>query len=571
MSSPNLIDPEQHPSTAKGFAYVEDVLAGKVLVNRLVRLACERHRDDIERIGSDTKFPYYFNPKKSERALRFIQLMPHTKGAWSLRREKLVLSPWQCFFVLSIFGWLHVDTGFRRFFRASLYVPRKNGKSILAAAIGLYMLIADGEHGPEVYCGATTQKQAWEIFQPAKRMIEKTPDLRLAKSVYAMASKITCGQNDGRFEPIIGNPGDGASPHCAINDEYHEQPTDVLVDTMITGMGARDQPLMLDTTTAGNNRESPCYLHQLEIESVLSGVIEDDRLFALVYGIDPDDDWKSEESLVKANPNIGVSVNRNFLFQRREKALTVAQHQTTFKTKHLNIWVGARSAYYNMELWKGAEDLTLKPEQFEHDDCFQALDLANKEDIAARVPLYRRMVDGQNHYYLVGAEFYCPETAFEKEGKKSYLSWRESGHLTETDGNIINLQLIEDDARALCESVNVREVQYDPWNATHLALRLMKDDILCVEIPMKTIHLSEPMKWIGALMLDGRFHHDGNPVMAWMMSNVTAKVDANENVFPRKEKPGNKIDGPVALIMAMNRALAEDVESDTVSEGFFEI
>lgn len=266
---------DKHPHVEIGNRYARDVVAGKVPANKWVKLACQRHLDDLARQKS-RDFDYRFDPAAAERACRFIELMPHTKGAWARRGERLVMSPWQVFLTISIFGWLQKVDGFRRFRRALLLVPRKNGKSAWAAAVGNYMLTADGEAGAEVYSGATTEKQAWEVFRPARLMAQKTPEFREHYGVQVNAKSIFMLANESRFEPLIGKPGDGASPHLAIVDEYHEHDTDDLLATMETGMGARDQPLVLVITTAGSDISGPCYSMVLDARRMLDGIIEDD-------------------------------------------------------------------------------------------------------------------------------------------------------------------------------------------------------------------------------------------------------------------------------------------------------
>ena len=304
---------------ARGYAV--GVVEGSTVAGRLVRLACQRHLDDLERAGTEA-FPYVFDEAAAARVCGFIELMPHTKGEWARRR--VVLEPWQVFIVASVFGWLHMDTGLRRFRTGYIEVARKNGKSALSSPIGLYMLAADGEEGSEVYCGATTEKQAKIVFDVASTMAKRTPAFLEAFGVEVMASNISVPATSSKFETVIGKPGDGASPHCAIIDEYHEHQTDAQYDTMLTGMGAREQPLMWVITTAGSDSAGPCYALRSDGVRALEGTAVNEELFAMIYTIDgptkdadgveiPGDEWTSEAALVKANPNLGVSVQPDFL------------------------------------------------------------------------------------------------------------------------------------------------------------------------------------------------------------------------------------------------------------------
>jgi len=329
--------------------YAKDVISGAQPAPRYVMLACQRWINDM---GDHPK--YHYDEKKAHKACLFIETQYHTKGKWASKKENLILESWQIFFVCSVFGWVD-DKGFRRYREVLLLVPRKNGKSALAAAIGLYMLCADGEYGAEVYTGATSEKQAKEVFTPAQAMVRMNPQMQEYFELQNNASNICILKNGSKMEPVIGNPPDGSSPSCAIADEVHEHKDSRLIDTMVTGMGAREQPLMLYITTAGDNLSGPCYQIQLEAQKVLEGTLENDTLFGLIYGIDQGDSWSEPESLRKANPNIGVSVSEEFLMNRLQDAKNNARKQSTFMTKHLNVWVGSREAYFNVDKWRQCE------------------------------------------------------------------------------------------------------------------------------------------------------------------------------------------------------------------------
>lgn len=553
------LDLERYPLTASASDWASQVAAGKQLANRYTRLACERHLRDLKRVVDDPGWAYEFDPARAEKAIRFIELLPHTKGRWAAKREKLVLSPWQRFFVGSIFGWVRRATGMRRFRVADLFVPRKNGKSILAAGIALYMLAADGEFGAEIFSGATNEKQAWEVFRPALLMAKRTPALRTYYGIELHARKLTRSSVGSFFMPVIGKPGDGASPHLGIVDEYHEHTEDDLYDTMATGMGSREQPLMLVITTAGDDIAGPCYAHLEELKQVLEGTVIDEEVFGLLFMIDEDDDWASVKALRKANPNFDVSVSGEFLKTAQHKAKNNARHQNSFKTKHLNIWISSRSAYFNMDHWQRQADLNLKPMGGEEEDCFAAVDLASKIDMTAYVRIYRRLVDGVHHYFIIAPRFYLPEETANDPDKKHYHAWIDGAHLTATDGNIIDYRVVRDDVAGDHEAQQIAALGYDPWGATQFAQELQDDlGLEVVRVDQRTANLSEPMKWVDALLRAGRLHHDGNPVLTWMISNVTAKADANDNVFPRRPSEDKKIDGAVAVIMALGLAMADD-------------
>lgn len=542
--------------------YARDVVAGRILACRYVQLACQRHLDDLKK-SKRSNYPYRFDAVAAARACRIAELLPHTKGKWAITRpgnpksNLIRLEPWQIFIRCVIFGWLRKSDGKRRFRVVYIEVPRKNGKSLDAGITGLTMFAADGEYGAEVYSGATTEKQAWEVFRPARLMAERTPEFQEAFGVTVNASNLHVLENGSRFEPIIGKPGDGASPSCAIVDEYHEHEDDGLYDTMLTGMGAREQPLMFVITTAGENIEGPCYALRTDVVNVLEGTIENDELFGIVYTIDDDDDWTSEAALRKANPNYDVSVSGEFLRARQQEAITSPRRQGTFKTKHLNIWVTARAAWMNMESWNRQKDESLSVERFAGEPCFLGLDLAHKDDIATKAKLFRRLVDGEWHFYAF-TDNYVPEARVEDPTSRHYQGWVQGGHVIVTGEVITDYARIEEDTLDDDETYGIAMLGYDPWGATDLAMRLQGKGVEVVEIPQRVQYLSEPMKWLEALVKAGRIHHNGDPVLAWAMSNVVVKEDANGNIFPRKNRPDQKIDPAVALIMALSLALRDE-------------
>lgn len=546
------------PHVAAAERYARDVVAGKVPAGKWVRLACERHLNDRRR-EKDKTWPYRFDAAKAERVCAFIELLPHTKGRWASSGERIRLEGWQCFLTACLFGWVRKRDGLRRFRKAFLLVPRKNGKSLLAAAWGLWMFCADGEYGAEVYSGATTERQAWEVFRPARLMALRTPALLSHYGIEVNASNLHILGNGSRFEPLIGKPGDGASPSCAIHDEYHEHPTDDQVDSMETGMGARDQPLQVIITTAGANLSGPCYAAQLDAQKVLEGVIENDGMFACIYGIDKEDDWSAPEALRKANPNFGVSVSADFLEARQREAVASARKQGAFKTKHLNVWVASRDAYFNTQRWIECGDPALRIEDFAGRRCLLGLDLASKVDIAALEILFP---EGEG--YVRFGRYYLPEATVEAPENEHYRAWALEGRLTVTGGEIIDYERIKTDILDLSSQFQVEDVAYDPHQATMLVTALMDAGVPVTEFRPTVLNFSEPMKTLDGLILAKRIRHDGDPVMTWQISNVTARMDAKDNVYPRKERVQDKIDSVVALISALGRAMTRQPAQPSV-------
>jgi phage terminase large subunit-like protein len=548
------------PEIAK--QYCLDVISGKIPAGHYIKRACEKHISDLKRSDSGES-RWFFDEQAASRPCKFIELMPHTKGKWARERKRLELEPWQAFFVASVFGWVDRLTGLRKHRQAVLFVPRKNGKSQLAAAIGLYMLTADGENGAEVYSGATTQKQAFEVFTPAKIMVQRTPALMEKYHLEPRAAAIIEGEFLGKFEPIIGNPGDGSSPHCALIDEYHEHDDDRQVETMMTGMGARDQPLLLVITTAGSNMAGPCYQMQIDCQGVLDGIRDDDRVFSLIYSIDKGDDWRDIKNVIKANPNYGVSVNAEYLEMQLASAISTPRKQSAFQTKHCNVWVGARDAFFNVQKWTELGDTSLKIEQFKGARAWVGLDLASKTDVAC-IAVYVQPEQGKPVAFV---RHYLPdETVMNND---NYMSWAVDNWIIQTPGAIIDQDRIKDDLLGYAKEdgtkvdgilglLDVQEIAVDPHMAVKITTELMDAGAPIAEMSQSMVNLSEPMKQLEADIISGGIRHNGCPVMRWMISNVTTRENYKGQVYPRKERDENKIDGVVALIMAIGRAIRNE-------------
>ena len=544
--------------------YARDVVEGRVLACRYVKLACQRHLDDLERSESED-YPYRFDEGVANKWCRFVEQMPHVKGRWAREREMIVLEDWQCFTVGVPLGWVRKKDGLRRFRRVYDEEPRKQAKSTKIAAVGLGMMTIDNEEGAEVYCGATTEQQAWEVFRPAKQMAERTDKFREYFGVQVNAKTIIVPKTSSRFAPLIGKPGDGASPSFSITDEYHEHATEEQYDTMMTGMGAREQPMSWVITTAGADTSGPCYALRNEAIEVLEGKVDNPEFFAIIFTIDEDDDWTTEEALIKANPNIDVSVSKEFLLSQQRDAINNPRKQSAFKTKHLNVWVGAASPFFNAEKWDRLGNTSLKSDDCVGLPCYVAVDLAAKIDIAGFGLLF---FDEDADRYLWFPRFYVPAAVASDAAKRKYDAWVTQGHLTATPGNVTDFDVIEADIVAEIERHNVVHAAFDQWNSMQLSTRISNQTgVECIDIPMSVKHLSDPMKWVQALIEDSRLRHDGNPIMSWMVGNVTAQEDRNGNVFPRKERPENKIDGAVMLIMAMERGFQQPGDESYLSGG----
>jgi len=549
--------------------YAREVAAGKILAGKWVIKACQRHLNDLEKSRKDD-CSYRFDATRAGRVCRFIEMLPHVKGEWARAQHGQVphikLEPWQTFIVCVIFGWIYKSSGFRRFAEAYIKVARKNAKSTLAAAIGLYMLVADRECGPEVYSGATTKKQAMEVFRTARRMAKTAPRFKEHFDLEVNVESIVAQRDDGKFEPLIGDPGDGASPSCALIDEFHEHPTANLHDTMVTGMGARRQGLTIEITTAGTDTASPCYLAEKDCEKILDGLVDNDSFFCVMYAADEGDDWKSVAAQKKANPNYGVSVFPEYLDKQLHDALLSPHKQFIYKTKHLDLWGNALNGFFNMDAWAKCKDGSLSLDEFKGEACWMGNDLAAQIDLASRIKIFQRMKKNDQgilvrHYYVFG-HHYAPLDRIMDGDHPHYQRWYEDKHLHAVPGPEIQLSTIQADIEREIEEYDMQRLAFDPWSALQMQQQLQEqlgDDVVA-SVPQTVQHLSPPMKELDAAMRAGRLHHDGDPVLTWAISCVVARVDANDNVFPRKLENGkDKIDPATALITGISQAMAGEV------------
>lgn len=568
------LKPDPEPAAPRDYSaiaeqYAQDVVAGKIPACKWTRLSCSRHLRDLQRQSAEG-FPYHFDCEVANRFCAQIEKYPHIKGRWAQAQQFIHLEPWQCFNLAVPFGWLR-ENGKRRFRTMFLLVARKNAKSTKAAAIGNNMLTIDGEFGAEVYCGATSEKQAWEVFGPARLMFERSKKLCKEFGIEVMARSIFRAADNSSFRPLIGKPGDGASPSCSIHDEYHEQQDSSQLDAMETGMGSREQPMVVIISTAGVDLGSPCYEEQKVAEQVLEGVLDDDTLFANIYTIDmPDpngkteaerkgDDWADPAVLVKANPNIGISVDPEWLIAQQRDAVLHPAHQNRFKTKHLNVWCSASVAGINMHSWKLCADPDLRVEEFEGKPCFGSLDLASKVDLCAWAKVFVKMINGQRHYYAFVRHF-LPEKAVEEGGpnRKNYEKWSHLGRLVLTPGSETDFDMVREEVKGDSLRHQVEEICYDPWRATQLAHQLSKDGAKVIEVGQTTKNMGEAFDELLTAIKAGRFHHDGCPVLEWEASNVIAKETIKGLRIPSKERREAKIDGIVALVMAIMRAMVAE-------------
>ncbi|GKX58355.1 terminase large subunit [Leminorella grimontii] len=566
-------------TVADGFRYAERVVSGEIVAGELVRLACRRFFHDLEH-GPERGV--YFDEDRAQHILDFYCFVPHVKG--HLTGKPIELMDWHVFILINIFGFVIplidemtsepvIDEDgepvyVRRFRTAYDEVARKNAKSTLSSGIGLYMTGADGEGGAEVYSAATTRDQARIVFEDAKQMI-KLAAKTLGRMFGSNKLNIHQERTGSKFEPVASDANnlDGLNIHCGIVDELHAHKTRDVWDVLETATGARLQSLIFAITTAGFNKEGICYEQRDYAIKVLQNFdnpdplsIKDDSYFALIYTLDKDDDPFDEANWPKANPGLGICKRWDDMRRLAKKAKEQVSARVNFFTKHLNIWVQGEQAWMDMARWEKCRD-TWDSSESAIWSMWLGVDLANKIDISAAVKVWQ----SPSGDIYIKSKFWIPEGRLEacsRQQSELYKKWNEAGYLEFTDGDVVDHNLIKEETLDWARGDSMNELAYDPWSATQFALSVAAEGAPIVEVPQTVKNLSEAMKEIEAKVYAGRLHHDGNPVMTWMMSNVTVKPDKNENIFPNKSTPENKIDGPVAMFIATSRLLVNGGEQE---------
>lgn len=542
------IDFLKYPHVAAGYSYALDVVAGRVAACEYVKQACQRQLDDLARWPADGDGPYYFDYEAAQKVCTFTCFLPHIKGP--LAGERLTLEPWQSFILTTAFGWLRRDNSKRRFRRAYIEVPRGNGKTTLSDGPALYCGFGEKEGGAEIYSAARTRDQAKVAFAAAQAMLRRATDLRKALGIDVEAHRIIQMRSNSYFEALSADADslDGKNVHFALIDELHAHRDRSVYDAIETGAGKRNQSMVWAITTAGADKTGICYEHRAYTINLLKRTSEDETYFGIIYTIDKDDDWTEEATWRKANPNYGISVEPEHVAALCRKAMSSPASQANFLTKHLDVWIQTNEALYDMRAWDRCFDESIEIEDFIGQPCRVAVDLASKVDVAAVVALFER--DGKVYPF---SWFYVPEQAIIESRNDSYKGWELEGKLITTPGDVIDIDRIEADIIDLSSRFEVVEIAYDPWQAQQMANHLTEQGANAVEYRQTVQNFSEPTKELDALMRAGKLAHSHGPrdPLSWMIGNVVGHYDAKENVYPRKERSENKIDGAIALIMAL--------------------
>jgi len=538
--------------------YAYDVVDGRVPAGKYHKLACVRHLRDRAREGTPT-FPYRFDLAKADRFFRFAGKLKHYKGEWA--GQCIVLEPHQRFRRGSLAGWVHVDTGLRRFRTAYDEVPRKNGKTLELAIAAIYFTFYDGEPGAEGYCLATMRTQAMLVFNDCKKLV-KASGLKAHLKIHVR--NMHRDDTSSKLEPLGANPVDGLNPSFIGVDELHKWKTRERLDVMETATGSRRQPVMAQITTAGDDLRSVCGDQHDYACKILDQVLVDETFFAFIAHADPEDDWTLEATARKANPNFGVSVKADDLAALVTKAIHMPGAAAAYQQDHLNLWVNTDAPWLSIDGWRRGQT-TWSLEELRGERCYGGIDLASKIDLAAFALVFPPTATRTSWRYLVRC-FTPADTlaARAHRDRAPYLQWVTEGWLSTNPGNRLDQDVVRaavNDAKTVL-GFDVQQIGFDPWNAGNLEQDLQEDGFEIVEVPQVFKHMTAPSREFEADVLDGLVDAGGNPLLAWMASNVVVDRDGPENIKPVKKKSRGRIDGIVAAIMARKLAAIEAPEAE---------
>ncbi|AWW32164.1 terminase large subunit [Echinicola strongylocentroti] len=533
--------------------YISEVQSGEIVTCKWVKLAVERHLDDLENGGERG---LVFDPSAGERAIKFFSFLKHYKGSYAGKPFELL--PWQQFIIFVLYGW-KLTSGERRFRYAYVEVSRKNGKTTFASGLSLYSLIMDREDGAEVYTSATKRDQAKIAFNDAKAMTEKSP--HLAKYIDVYQHNLHVLATHSKLEPLSSdqNTLDGLNPHFALVDEYHAHKDDGLYNVLKSGMGSRTQPMLFTITTAGFNKMGPCYALRKTCTEILEGVKQDDSQFAIIFTLDKDDDYTDEKVWIKANPSLNHSISIQWLRQEVIQAKNNPTQLVNLLTKNFNVWTDASEVWIEDKRWLECAG-EIDQNDLEYDPAYGGLDLAAVRDINAFSLVFPVETVGK---YMTLTWYWIPkETMMERINRDGvrYDLWVEEGWIIETEGNVTDYRKIKQDIMDLCERFNVEKIAFDRWNSSQLIIELTEEGLEMYPYGQGFASMSQPTKTLETWIMSQDIVHDSNPVTRWMLGNVELMRDAAGNIKPDKAKSQEKIDGIVSIIMAIGVMLADGAD-----------
>ena len=497
----------------------------------------------------------HYDKKSADYAVAFIENLSHTKGQWAGKRFELI--DWQERIIRDLFGVLKPN-GYRQFNTAYVEIPKKMGKSELAAAVALLLTCFDGEERAEVYGCAADRQQASIVFEVAADMVRMCPALSRRVKILASTKRMVYLPTNSFYQVLSAEAYSkhGFNIHGVVFDELHTQPNRKLFDVMTKGSGdARMQPLYFLITTAGTDTHSICYETHQKAKDILEGRKHDSTFYPVIYGADPGDDWTSVETWKKANPSLGITVGIDKVQAACESAKQNPAEENAFRQLRLNEWVKQEIRWMPMHKWDAC-NFPVHEEFLEGRVCYGGLDLSTTTDITAFVLVFPPV--DENDKYVVLPFFWLPEETIQLRCSRDHVPydiWEQQGFVKTTEGAVIHYAYIERFIERLGETYNIREIAYDRWGATQVSQNLENIGFTMAQFGQGYASMSPPTKELMNLVLEQRIAHGGHPVLRWMMDNVFIQMDDAGNVKPSKAKSTEKIDGVVALVMALDRAI----------------
>lgn len=533
--------------------YIEQVTSGEMVVGEMVKLAVQRHLNDLKRQNTP-EFPYYFDREQADRVIAFMGKLKLTGGAYQGKYWKV--EPFQAFYFAMVYGWKRQEDGFRRFRTAYFCTARKSAKSELSGGEEVWHLLMDGEGKPVIINIATTREQAKYVYDAAQYMAKE-----LAKDSRYAAERVEIKQyvvknpgNNGYITCWTADPktNDGGNPHFASIDEYHAHPDDSMIGVTETGMGMRDQPILKITTTAGFNKQGPDFVFRDMCRKILRCQIGNETIFALIYELDEADDWTDEKNWPKANPLIGITPKWDFMRNQYQKAITEAGEKLVeFKTKNLNMYVDSASTWIEDSMYNSCAVIN-KPD-LAGKICYIGVDLSSEVDLTAVNYFFPQQTGLDKPYYFTN--YYCPESKFSKVRVDGvvYGDWEHDGWVKRTFGNVIDSNQIKFDILSNSEVFNVKAIGYDPWKSVELISELVELGFDCYKVRQNIGSLTVGYSFWKDHIKGKTIEHDGSPVTRWQIGNVEMKYDdsGNQKAIKGDGKKRNKIDGVVAICNSM--------------------
>lgn len=532
--------------------YPADVLSGKVVAGEHIRLACERFFYLME----DDR--YEFRPECVDNVIRLFHHLKHFKGRHS--GSPFILEPWQAWIVASIYGFYNLSDGSRLTQTVYIEVARKNGKTALAAGIGLNALFNDGEDGAEVYFAANSKDQVKISAWPLCSNFAKTFDPK-EKYLKVFCDTINFDKKLSWLKVLAADSTklDGPNPSTFILDEYHAAKTNSLKAVLESGQGTRENPLEIIITTAGFDKLGPCYELRTTGTEILNGLKEDDSFFIAIYSLDKDDDWKDEKVWIKSNPNMDVTVKSSYLRKEVRKAMNTPSDEVNVKTKNLNLWCDSADVWIPDDYILSCSSPIDFDTFTDRDDCYAGIDLSATSDLACVSFMFPK----EKFYFKT--LYYLPEEALlTKKNKEQYSEWVRNGYLKLTPGNVVDYDYILDDLLRMDKRFYLTKVGYDSWNATQFVINATDEGLAMEPVSQSIGNFNRPTKEMERIILSGNAVIDNNPITRFCFKNVVMKIDSNGNTKPSKEYKDKKIDGVIAMIEALGVYLLTPQYSNTI-------